>query len=657
MARQGGHRIGVYVCHCGVNISSVVDVTEVAAQAAREGDVVVAKDYKFMCSAPGQDLIRSDIAEQKLDRVVVAACSPRMHDDTFRGACAKAGLNPYFSHMVNIREQDSWVTKDKALATQKAVALTRAAVRRVRRHEPLFSKEVDVQPGVLVIGGGIAGIQAALTVADGGQHVYLVEKEPTIGGHMARFDKTFPTLDCSACILTPKMNSVGFHPNITLLTYSEVKEVSGYIGNFKAVIETKARYVDHDVCNGCGLCMEKCPKKVASEFDEGLIQRRAIYVPFPQAVPNKPVIDRDNCTYFQNGKCKACEKVCGPKAIRWDDQPRTTEVHVGSVIVATGYEMYRGPALAELGYGRYPEVYQALEFERLNNASGPTEGKITTRDGRTPQAVAIVHCVGSRDKSYQPYCSRVCCMYSLKFAHLIQEKTGAEVWEFYIDVRSPGKAYEEFYDRIREEGTHLIRGKVGQVTDVALTDEERGKLIVVAEDTLAQQRLRVPVDMVILSPGLAAAPKSLAVAQLLKCSTDKDGFLIEKHPKLAPIETATDGVFLAGCCQGPKDIPDTVAQAQGAAAMSLQLVGKGKVLIEGRTAWTDAELCSGCRICNPLCPYGAITFDEVKKVSVVNEVLCKGCGTCAAACPSGAAQARHFNDQQIFCEIEGVLAP
>jgi heterodisulfide reductase subunit A2 len=657
MGTTGARKIGVYVCHCGVNISSVVDVKQVAERATREGDVVVAKDYKFMCSAPGQDMIREDIRKLGLDRIVVAACSPRMHDETFRGAARTAGLNPFFSHMVNIREQDSWVTVDKALATQKAISLTRAAIRRVRSHQPLFSKEVEVTDGVLVIGGGIAGIQAALTIADAGTQVYLVEKDPTIGGHMARFDKTFPTLDCSACILTPKMNSVGFHPKIHLLTSSEVTDVSGYIGNFTARIRTRARHVNHELCNGCGACVEKCPvKKIPSEFDEGLSTRKAIYTPFPQAVPNKPVIDEANCLYFKTGKCKLCQKACEPGAIVFDDQPVELEVKVGSIVLATGFEFNRGAALEQYGHGRLAGVYSALEFERLNNSAGPTEGRIVLPDGRTPQSVAILHCIGSRDRNHKAYCSRVCCMYSLKFSHLVREKTGAEVFEFYIDMRSPGKGYEEFYDRLREEGVHFIRGKVGEVTDRAVTDEEQGKLIVVAENSLTQQRLRVPVDMVILSAGLASSPASVAVARLLKCATDKDGFLIEKHPKLAPVETATDGVFLAGCCQGPKDIPDTVAQAQAAASMALQLIGKGKVEIEGRTASIDSELCAGCRLCNAVCPYHAVSFDEVKRISMVNEVLCKGCGTCAAACPSGASQARHFNDEQIFTEIEGVLA-
>ncbi len=648
-------RIGVYVCHCGVNIAGVVDVKRVAAEMASEAGVVLSREYKFMCSTPGQEMIIDDIQSHGLNRVVVAACSPRMHEGTFQGACRKAGVNAYFFQMANIREHDSWVTLDKEEATRKAIALTRAAVRRVRNHEPLETRQVEVRKEVLVIGGGIAGIEAALTVAESGNHVYLVEREPTIGGHMARFDKTFPTLDCSACILTPKMNAVGSHPNITLMTSCEVEEVKGFVGNFDVKVKRKARYVDHDKCTGCGACVEKCPVKVPSEFDEGLSKRKAIYTPFPQAVPNKPVIDRAACTYFRTGKCRLCERFCEPKAIAFEQQESTQEIQVGAIIVATGFEFYRGEALSWYGHGRYPNVITALEFERLNNASGPTEGVLRMADGRVPQSVAILHCIGSRDKNYQEYCSRVCCMYSLKFAHLVKEKTGAEVFEFYIDMRSPGKGYEEFHDRIREEGAHLIRGKVGEVTDLAVNPEEQGRLIVVAEDTLAGSRLRVPVDMVVLSPGLSAHRDS-KVAQLLKCAVDKNGFFIEKHPKLAPVDTATDGVFLDGCCQGPKDIPDTVAQSQAAAAKALALATRGVVEAEGRTACIDPEVCAGCKLCVSLCPYKAISFDTAKEISVVNEVLCKGCGTCAAACPSGAAQARHFKDVHIFNEIEGVLA-
>ncbi len=649
-------KVGVYVCHCGVNISSVVDIDTVVEAAKKLNGVARVRDYKFMCSTPGQELILDDIKKQKLERIVVAACSPLLHEETFRKALLAAELNPYYLQIVNIREQDAWVTADHEKATEKAIALITAAIKRVQGHEPIQTREVDVDPNVLVIGAGIAGIEASLQIADAGYTVYLIEREPSIGGHMAQFDKTFPTLDCAACILTPKMNSVGSHPNINLMTSSEVVDVAGYIGNFEVTVKSRAKYVNHDLCTGCGDCMEKCPVKVPSEFDEGLTTRKAIYTLFPQAVPNKPVIDPSVCTYLLKEKCGLCEKICQPKAINYKDEEIETKIAVGSIITATGYTFGKPDVLRDYGHGTYDNVLTALEFERLNNAAGPTSGEITLKNGNKPESVAILHCVGSRDKNYNEYCSKVCCMYSLKFSHLVKEKTGAEVFEFYIDLRSPGKAYEEFYNRVREENVHLIRGKVAQVTTIPITDDEKDKLVVICENTLTGQRLRVPVDMVILSTGLESNKDVQELSRMVKVATDKDGFFIEKHPKLAPIETASAGIFIAGCCSGPKDIPETVAAAQAASSLALKLIAKGKVGIEGTTAWIDPDRCAGCKLCISICPYTAIEFDEKKNISVVNEVLCEGCGTCAAACPNGAAQARHFKDQQIFDEIEGILS-
>ena len=649
-------KVGVFVCHCGVNIASVVKIDEVIEAAGKLNGVAVARDYKFMCSTPGQDLIEKAIKEQGLERVIVAACSPLLHEETFRRVLVKSDVNPYFFQMVNIREQDAWVTADRDRATKKAIALISAAVKRVQTHEALPKKEVDVDPNVLIIGGGIAGIEASLQIADAGKKVCLVEKLPSVGGHMAQFDKTFPTLDCAACILTPKMNSVGAHPNIDLMTCSEVVDVAGYIGNFEVTVKKHAKYVDYEKCTGCGICIEKCPSKVSSEFDEGLVARKAIYPLFPQAVPNKPVIDAKNCTYFTKGKCGVCRKVCETGAINYEDKDEFVKVKAGSIILATGYTFAKPGVLKDYGYGRLDNVLTALEFERLNNAAGPTGGEITLKDGGKPQSVAILHCIGSRDKNYHEYCSKVCCMYSLKFAHLVREKTGAEVFEFYIDIRSPGKAYEEFYSRIREDDVHLIRGKVAQVTNVPVTDDEKGKLVVIGENTLTSKRIRVPVDMVILSTGLESNSDVAALSRLVKVATDKDGFFIERHPKLAPIETASAGIFIAGTCAGPRDIPETVASAQGASSLALKLISKGKVEVEAATAWIDDELCAGCKLCISMCPYKAIEFNEGKKISTINEVLCKGCGTCAATCPSGAAQARHFKDEQILDEIEGILS-
>jgi len=1110
-------KIGVYVCHCGSNIAGTVDVEQVAEYARSLPWVEVARDYKFMCSDPGQDLIKNDIKELGVSRVVVASCSPQMHEPTYRRVLQESGLNPYFFEMANIREHCSWVTEDHQQATQKAKALVSAAVRRAYYHQALEVREVPVNPNTVIVGAGIAGIQAALEIADSEHKVYLVEREPSIGGHMIQLDKTFPTLDCSACILTPKMSLAGSHPYIDLMTYSEVEDVSGFIGSWKVKVRKKARYVDIAKCTACGECANICPVEAPSEFDLGLGKRKAIYRPFPQAVPGAFVVDKRGqspcriacpagvnaqgyvglisqgkfkealevfrrtmpfagvcgrvCTHPCEGECERgnvdqpiairslkrfmadyelkagrekatpakkteegkvaivgsgpsglacaydlvrqgypvtvfeaaakaggllrygipehrlpkeivdneigyvqelgveiktntpvksfgeifnqgykaiflaagasvsqkmgipgedsagvihaldflkqvnsgakvslgnkvavigggnaavdgarvalrlgvkevtvvyrrsraempavpteieemehegvnihflaapvkviskdnrvtgiqcirmelgeadasgrrrpvpikgsefdidvdnvliaigqavnrellpeelaftswgtvvvdpitlqtnidgifaggdvvagpadvvtavaagkeaaismdrylrgaelkegradtrervkdvpkegvapkeravmptlelgkrsgsfaevdlgfdektaieeasrclncggccecleCIKACEREAINHDMKEESVELEVGNIIVATGYELFDPTPLTQYGYGRLDNVITSLEFERLVNAAGPSGGKILLKDGDEPESVAIIHCVGSRDENYHEYCSRVCCMYSMKFAHLVREHVpGATVYEFYIDIRSPGKGFEEFYNRVLREGTVFFRGRPGEVTDVAETPEEKGKLVVQFEDTLVGRQRRVPVDMVVLSCGMEPQRDALEVARLFSISADKDGFFIEKHPKLDPVATMTDGVFVTGCCQGPKDIPDTVAQASAAAARVLALISKGRVEIEAATAVIDEEKCSGCRICELLCPYGAISFIEDKKVCQVNEALCKGCGTCAAACPSAAITHKHFTTEQIMAEIEGIL--
>jgi len=656
-----GHiRIGFYVCHCGMNIASMIDVQAVAAYASRIPGVIVARDYKYMCSDPGQELIGEDIREHKLNRIVVAACSPLLHESTFRGAVARAGLNPFFFHMVNIREHNAWVHEDREAATRKAKDQVRAAIHRVRHNKPLEKRRVPVNSNVLVVGGGIAGIHAALKLADAGKKVFLVEKDLTIGGHMAKFDKTFPTLDCAACILTPKMSAVREHPNITLWTYSEVTQVDGYVGNFKVQVRRKPRYINEDTCVGCLECISACTFKNAKfedEFNVGLGKRKPIHIPFPQAVPQIVAIDPKTCLKFKTGKCKSpCETVCDRKAIEFDQKEKTEEIEVGGIIVATGFKVFDAGRIAQYGYGRFPNVYTSLEVERLVTSSGPTGGEVTLRDGTKPKSVGIIHCVGSRDRKTNRWCSRVCCMYSLKLAHLVKERTGAHIYNFYIDMRAPGKGYEEFYDRLLEEGVQFIRGRVAEVVDWTLSPEEEGKLVLRVEDTLAGFVRRIPVDMVVLSVGLEPAADADAVRRMFHISCSSDGFYLERHPKLAPVETATDGIFLAGCCQGPKDIPDTVAQAGAAATEALALIDKGYVEMEPNTAHVVAEECSGCKSCLSLCPYTAITFIEDKKKAEINEALCKGCGTCVASCPSGSIVQNLFEDQQIFSEIEEVLA-
>lgn len=651
-------RVGVYICHCGSNIAGTVDVEEVARWAGENiKDVVVSKDYKFMCSSLGQAMIEEDIKKEKLTRVVVGACSPHLHEKTFRTACKNAGLNPYLFDMTNLREHVSWVCNDKEAGTAKAKALIAGSAERVKYQQPLEPSYVDVHPATLVVGGGITGLQAALELADAGHPVYLVERSPSVGGHMAQFDKTFPTLDCSACILTPKMSEAGQHENITMLTYSELEEVSGSVGKFKVKIRKKARYVVEKDCTGCGICMEKCPRKIVDEdFEAGLGYRKAIYTPFPQAVPRTPVIDVENCTYFQRGKCKVCSKVCPTNAIDYEQQDEIIEIDVGNIILATGWKLFDCKKVPQYGYGRLANVYTNMEFERLCNAAGPTGGKIVMRDGKTePKSVAIIHCVGSRDVNHNAHCSAVCCMAALKFGHLILEKTNAEVYSFYIDMRTNQKQYEEFYQRLLEEGMHFVRGKVAEVTDAARNPDEQGKLIVQCEDTLLGKQRRIPVDMVVLMG--AIEPQADAKELGLKCgiSCSMAGWYTERHPKLDPVATMTDGVFVAGVCQGPKDIPASVAQGAAAAARIAGMITKGTVTIEPIVASIDEEGCSGCRICNDICPYNAIEFDEEKNVSRVITALCKGCGTCVSACPAGVITGAHFNNEQIFAEIDGIL--
>jgi heterodisulfide reductase subunit A len=651
-------RVGVYVCHCGTNIAGTVDVAHVAEWAYNLPHVVVSRDSKFMCASTGQEQIEEDIKEYNLTHVVVASCSPHMHEKTFRNACARAGLNPYMFEMANIREHASWVhPDDHEGATNKAKALISAAVHRVVRQEPLEPIVVDIRPETLVVGGGIAGIQAALEIADAGYHVYLVEREPSIGGHMSMFDKTFPTLDCSACILTPKMFDVGSHPNITLLSYSEVEQVDGYVGNFTVRVRKKARKIDESLCTGCGSCWEKCPIKVIDTvYEAGLGYRRAIYRPFPQAVPKYPVIDVENCTYFKTGKCQMCVKVCPTEAIRFDDEDEILSLEVGNIILATGFKLFDCRRIPQYGYGRLENVFTSLEFERMSNAAGPTEGKILLRDGETvPKTVGIVHCVGSRDQHYNEYCSAICCMASLKFAHLVMEKTGAKVYNFYIDMRPNAKGYEEFYHRLLHEGASFVRGKVAEITDAAHAPGEEGKTIIVCEDTLIGEQRRIPVDMVILAAGLEPRADAQEVGHMMGISCGEAGFFTERHPKLDPVATMTEGIFVAGACQGPKDIPASVAQGAAAAARVLGTISQRQVSMEPIRASIDEDRCSGCRVCNTMCPYNAIDFIEDQGVSRVNPALCKGCGTCVAACPSQVISGAHFTFDQLMAEIDGIL--
>ncbi|MCE5336101.1 MAG: FAD-dependent oxidoreductase [Desulfobacteraceae bacterium] len=953
-------RIGFYICHCGTNIAGKVSVEEVVRFAGGLGNVVVARDYKFMCSDPGQEMIQKDIRELRLNRVVVAACSPRLHEKTFQTACERAHLNPYYFQQACVREHCSWVTEDPEEATRKAKSLVAAAINRVNFHKHLTSREVSVKPDVLVVGAGIAGIQASLDIARAGYRVHLVEKEPSIGGHMVQFDKTFPTLDCAACISTPKTVAVSQSPNINLLSYSEVTEVKGFVGNFTVRLNRKPRYIREDRCTGCGICAEKCPVTVPNEFDEKLGNRKAVYRYFPQAVPityaidkrdpapcriacpagvnvqgyvqlvgqgkyreavqlimerlplpgvlgrvcphpcesscrrsevdsavaikdlkrfaadrvnleelplpeivgrpesvavvgsgpagltaayylglkgyrvtlfesqpllggilrygiseerlprdvldreiknilrlgaevetgkrlgkdfsldelrergfkaiflgigakgasklsvdgveagkqgrvlveegsmrtsapdvfaagdavsglatvieavaaarnaveaidrrlrgegpdagsdgvdGKPVIspapERPPLKYTKGpfaemslamteeearhesgrclncavcSECMECERACERQAVDHSMKPEELQLDVGSIILATGFDIMDPTPLRQYGYGTYDEVYTGLEFERLNNAVGPTGGRILMKNGKKPSSIAIIHCAGSRDINFNRYCSRVCCMYALKYGHLIKEKVGhdTQVYNFYMDLRCYGKGYEEFYWRIQEEGVTFVRGKPGRIRRET-NDAGEDRLVVHCEDTLIGRHIQVPVDMAVLCTSMEARKNAPEVARIFGINQGGDGFFLEEHPKLGPLSTATDGIFLAGTCQGPKDIPDTVSHASGAAAQALALAARGKVAVSAVTAWIDPAICKGCQTCIKLCAYSAIEFNERLGISEVNEAVCKGCGSCAGFCPSGAARVKHFTQKQIFAEIEGIL--
>jgi heterodisulfide reductase subunit A len=658
-------KIGVFVCHCGENISATVDCEKVAQSASQLEGVAVAIDYKYMCSEPGQAKIKEAIREKSLEGVVVAACSPRMHEPTFRKACAEAGLNPYLCEMSNIREHCSWVHEKCDKTTEKAFNLVQMLVEKVKRNKPLQPIKVPVTKKALVIGGGIAGIQASLDIANAGQQVVLVERDSSIGGHMSQLSETFPTLDCSQCILTPRMVDIAQHPNIQLYTYAEIENLEGFIGNFKATIRLKAKSVNHKTCTGCGACTTKCPsKKISSEFNEGLGLRTAIYTPFPQAVPNKPVIDKVNCRYYLTGKCKTCEKICPTGAIEFEKADELITENIGAVVLATGFNVLNTDFFPEYGYGKYANVITGLQFERLASASGPTLGEIRRpSDGTIPKKIAFIACAGSRDPAKGiPYCSKICCMYTAKHAMLYQHKVhDGKSYVFYMDIRAGGKNYEEFVRRaIEEDGVQYVRGRVARIY------EKKGKLIVKGVDTLLGARpLEIEADMVVLASAGVSNCGAEELAQKLHVSYDPYYFFAEAHPKLKPVETNTAGIYLCGACQAPKDIPDTVAAASGAAAKVIGLFSNAELTREpiiatvNRIPSHDVSTCVGCFLCETACPYQAIEREEIKNhngeviktIARVNPGLCQGCGTCVSFCRSKSIDIQGFSNEQIFAEV------
>ncbi len=659
-------RIGVFVCHCGTNIAGTVDVKAVAEALGREPSVVYSTDYTYMCSESGQNLIKDTIVSKKLTGVVICSCSPRMHEATFRKAAASVGLNPYMVEIANIREQCSWIHKDKAEATEKAIILGRAAIAKVQLNTPLTAGESPVVKRALVIGGGIAGIQTALDVAEAGFEVDIVEKKATIGGKMTQIDKTFPTLDCAACILTPKMVDCAQNEKIKIYSYSEIESVTGFVGNFTVKIRKKARFVDETKCTGCGLCTEKCPvKKVPNEFNLGMDNRRAIYIPFAQAVPKVATIDANYCNMLKNGKCGVCSKVCTAGAIDYKQTDTIVEEKYGAIVAATGFNPIDVSQYGEYAYNQSKDVITSLEFERLTNAAGPTSGTLLRpSDGKHPHTIVFVQCVGSRctPEKGKSYCSKICCMYTAKHAMLTREKyPDTDVYVFYIDVRTPGKNFDEFYRRAVEDyGVHYIKGAVGKVSPRA-----DGTLDVQASDLIMGEQLHINADLVVLAAAIEPDKSARPLATMLTASMDTNDFFTEAHPKLRPVESPTAGVFLSGMCQGPKDIPETVSQASACAAKVIGLLAKDKLSCNPCVAHSNENMCNGCSQCANVCPYGAITYEEkefrmpdrttrIRRVASVNPAVCQGCGACTVTCPSGAMDLYGFSNRQIMSEVDAI---
>ena len=639
-------RIGIFVCECGGNIGEVVDVNAVVDTVKSWPDVTVAKFHKYLCSKPAQEMILDAVKKENLDRVVVASCTPRMHLATFQNVVERAGLNPFMLEFVNIREQDSWILgpHPSPEATKKAISLIRGGYEKSMQLEPLQTISEKGSREILIIGGGISGITSALELGYLGYKVHLVERKPSIGGNMAKLTKVFPTLDCAQCILTPRMAEVGRNPNVNLYTYAEVKEVSGRPGNYDVKVFMKPRGVDVQKCRSCGVCAKVCPVSVSDEFNEGLSQRKAAYVEFPQAVPSAYVIDFNSCT-----KCGKCEQLCPAKAVSLADQGCTVDLHVGGIIMATGYQLYDAKNLETFGYGKYKDVITMMDLERLVSATGPTSGYVKRADGSDVKRMAIILCAGSRDKNYISYCSRICCMYSLKQAFVLKKMLGIDVSIYYTDIRATGKGYEDLYWRDQEAGVTFIRGKVAEV----YKNNKTGKLVVVAEDTLASEIKEEEFDMVGLATPMVSPSGLKELADKMKVSIGEDGFVTEKHPKLDPVDSLVTGIYACGCALSPKDVRDTVSDGLGAAAKAALFLKGDYVTTSPEKAYVIVDLCNGCNACVPICPVNAISMQEGK--AKIDPFQCTGCGACIPVCPQEAIDFKNSTTKQIMAQVRGVL--
>jgi heterodisulfide reductase subunit A len=639
-------RIGVFICHCGGNISDTVDVKAVKTAVSSLAPIGAAETFEYLCSNPGQESIKKTIAENKLNRVIVASCSPRMHLETFRQAVKSAGLNPYLLEMVNIREQCSWVHDDKEKATTKAISLLRGAIDRARYLDPLTPKSLRVTKSALVIGGGIAGTYAAIELADKGYDVYMVERSPSIGGHMAQLSKTFPTFDCSACILTPKMVTVSQHPKIKIYTNAEPMAVEGSPGNYQVKIKIKPRYVDLEKCTACGECARKCPVKKPSSFEENLIKEKAISIPFKQAIPNVYYIDKEYCLYLTKGVCRICERVCKGGAIDFEQKEEIVNLDVGTIIVSTGYGLIDPKAFGQYSYGLHPDIITSLQFERLM-----LQGLHRPSTGEVPKKVAFILCVGSRATETKGvgYCCKIGCMNSIKHALLLDKAVpGAEAWVFYTDVRAHGKGYEEFYAKAREHLTTFIRGRAAEVIP------NGDSVIVRAEDTILGKQIEEAFDLVVLSPAIIPNAGTEELAEMLGIDLGPDNFFLELHHKLRGIETKREGIYISGCAQGPKDIRETTMESMATASKVSTFLGKGKISVSPEIAFLIPGRCNLCGICIDKCPTKALTKGE--KEVVIDPISCVGCGICVPICPEDALDLKHSTEHQLIAQIQGISA-